>query len=552
MSLGYKQCTACGCAALDSDTYCVVCGAKFSLPEAASMLDLEEASQIKLASGKAPLHKAEKQREIAQASQKVEPGFAHKRYEAHAQYAKRNKRFRPTTLAFLVVLVAVALVGGIFSLGSGDGLRWLLPLGPKSTPAPAVNSKNIALLTFTDPIEPLAEIPEGFIAVTTKEELLAINNDLTANYILMNDIDLDCDPNNNWVPIGAIENRFYTSMMEYGSFTGIFEGNGHIISGLYISMPELVQTQVVAAGLFATVMDASIRNLAVSGCIELGNMPGMYTYAGGIAGANIAYYGQSSIVNCVFTGVITGAYYTGGIVGLNTAFSENTQALITHCKNAGTITGKMAGGIAGFQESNAENSAVAVRFSANLGSISAPTSGVNRVGGIAGCMQSVGTNAQAEVFACYNRGAVKGNDVTGGVVGATIAVNSSRLLLSDCYNWGEVSGKANGGGILAYNYAQAEHDSILINNCYNAGLVTTKGNKTRAAIVAVGKGAEEQTVIVTGCYYTAASGCKDQRAEQKTENALLPLLVQPENELFIMDVGSGLPVLRMPPVKANT
>ena len=42
----------------------------------------------------------------------------------------------------------------------------------------------------TNTSEHLTEVPEGYVGVYTIEDLYCVRNDLTANYILMNDIDL--------------------------------------------------------------------------------------------------------------------------------------------------------------------------------------------------------------------------------------------------------------------------------------------------------------------------------------------------------------------------
>lgn len=74
-------------------------------------------------------------------------------------------------------------------------------------------------------------IPEGYIAISTPEELFLARNDLSANYILTKDIDLTealaeggslYQKDWGWIAIG-----------NGSEFTGIFDGNGHSISGLW-------------------------------------------------------------------------------------------------------------------------------------------------------------------------------------------------------------------------------------------------------------------------------------------------------------------------------
>lgn len=67
----------------------------------------------------------------------------------------------------------------------------------------------------------LTEVPDGYIGVYTAEDLDAVRYNLNGKYILMNDIDLG---GKNFVPIGDSGDPF----------TGIFNGNGYVISGLVV------------------------------------------------------------------------------------------------------------------------------------------------------------------------------------------------------------------------------------------------------------------------------------------------------------------------------
>ena len=78
---------------------------------------------------------------------------------------------------------------------------------------------------------------EDFIPVYTVEDLYSIRNNLSANYKLMNDIDLteatapggDYDYlGNGWNPIGGGSSYGATA------FSGVFDGDGHKISGMRI------------------------------------------------------------------------------------------------------------------------------------------------------------------------------------------------------------------------------------------------------------------------------------------------------------------------------
>lgn len=114
------------------------------------------------------------------------------------------------------------------------------------------------------------------------------------------------------------------------SFGGIFDGNGHTISGLHIT------ENVTPSGLFGQVqVTGVIKDLTVSGTIMPG---GDARFVGGIVGEN---YG--TVTNCTFTGSVMGSDNVGAIAGINTLTGK-----IALCQTSGTVIGSnMTGGIAG-------------------------------------------------------------------------------------------------------------------------------------------------------------------------------------------------------------
>lgn len=114
-------------------------------------------------------------------------------------------------------------------------------------------------------------------------------------------------------------------------FGGIFDGQGHTISGVTITSPESY------TGLFCLTQEtAVIKNLKVQGSL----IPsGRQLATGGIVGDN---YG--TITNCIFEGNIDGYDYTGGIAGYN-----EQSGRISSCKSSGYVMGMhFTGGIAGY------------------------------------------------------------------------------------------------------------------------------------------------------------------------------------------------------------
>ena len=130
-------------------------------------------------------------------------------------------------------------------------------------------------------------LEKDFVPIYTAFDLYKVRYDLTANYIMMNDIDLteatavggDYDyGGNGWNPIGSDD--IYGKA---GVFTGIFDGNGYTIKGMRITSSATLPSGVgsyLYFGLFAN-NAGTIKNLHISGSIN--SSRSKHIYAGGVA-----------------------------------------------------------------------------------------------------------------------------------------------------------------------------------------------------------------------------------------------------------------------------
>lgn len=135
-------------------------------------------------------------------------------------------------------------------------------------------------------------VPEGYIGIYDIADLYGIRNDLSADYILMKDIDMSEDTaeggdwnltGHGWTPIDGFE--------------GTFDGNGHRITGMHI-YGEMRQD----VGLFGWIDDGVISNLAITDIdIDITIGAGYSHMIGGCIGS--AYDGVD-IRNCYTTGNI--------------------------------------------------------------------------------------------------------------------------------------------------------------------------------------------------------------------------------------------------------
>ena len=131
-----------------------------------------------------------------------------------------------------------------------------------------------------------------------------------------------------WTPI-AYSGPFTVDTTLY--YTGTFDGQGHTIKGLYVSINDAPSIEdQVCLGLFSAAKNAVIRNVTVTGYVS--------GYAGNLGGI-VGYLAGGTIENCANYCTVTdtsNAYevpsYVGGIAG-----GVNCSATIRDCYNTGTL-----------------------------------------------------------------------------------------------------------------------------------------------------------------------------------------------------------------------
>ena len=313
----------------------------------------------------------------------------------------------------------------------------------------------------------------------------SINGKLTAD-ILLNDIsnweswNESTEGLNSWTPIGNNSQPF----------TGTLDGDGHSVSGIYISTANY-QGLVGVLG-----SGGALQNLGVRASYIKGS-----NFVGGVCGMNM----MGNVINCYNSGSVAGTGgYVGGLCGEN-------YATVTNCYNSGNVAGNgYVGGLCGYNNSNVIN----CYNTANV------TGTGDYVGGLCGQNYATVTN-------CYNIGSVEGNEIVGGLCGRNDGT------VSNCYNTGSVAGNGYVGGLCGdnyfgtvtncYNNGSVEGNEIVgglcglnygtVNNCYNTGKVTGSNY--------VGGVCGDNSGTVTNCYYlagTANSGIgEDYNSGEATE-----------------------------------
>lgn len=282
-------------------------------------------------------------------------------------------------------------------------------------------------------------IPAGYTAIYTAEDLQNINNNLSGKYILMNDIDLK---GIDWETIGAWGGN---------SFTGTFDGNGYTIKNLTID-----DTTREGLGLFGVAAyGAIIKNLGMENT-EIKAKGKVGSLAGVIMGEVVIEnsYSISGTISCSESGA-------GGLIGI---YSGNCITVENCYTDIDVTAGAMnAGGIIGYTENYAGSHPRALTISNcyALGDINATTN----AGGIAGVASSIGG---AIIKNCYSTGDITASSWTAGGIVANCFVD-----IENCYSTGNITAEYEAGGIAGY--LSTHQRSCIVKNSYSTGKVTGIG-----------------------------------------------------------------------------
>lgn len=194
----------------------------------------------------------------------------------------------------------------------------------------------------------------------------------------------------------------YTPIPE---FSGTFDGDGHIISGVYF-----YDGGAGNVGLFSTLNGATVKNLAIVNSMIVGS-----TQVGALVGR---IRGNAATISDIYSDAMIFAtkHHAGGIVGaLETSTDRpmNGQTSIERCAFSGSVsafTGQYSGGIL----SNSNGVEFILRNCINMGEIGANT---KRAGGIIGTSWFLNNALTTVIEYCINVGAVNTPASAGAIIG---------------------------------------------------------------------------------------------------------------------------------------
>ena len=329
-----------------------------------------------------------------------------------------------------------------------------------------------------------------------------------------------------WDPIGAASKDIERG---YADFRGVFDGQGHTISGLYSLSARLHDKEDTAGGLFGDADRAQIRNVNITDSMliaaEMQN-----------AGLLVGESSSSVIENCHVSGrlIVNNVAASGGVAGrvygdvfADCSFSGSIVAENEHtCANVGGVCGALHSTgerLVNYASIEVRNSPVMWDCGGVVGSVSQAVlrDSVNNgditvygqsksIGGVCGTVAAsfgfsrdendklIKVPENSEIINCINNGSVTAveSERVGGIAGGGSSVfqPTGTIIIQGCMNNGEIRGKEYVGGIVGEVFA--EYGNYQLQQCVNTGSVT--GSTRVAGIV----GSVNTTIgpsVIEGC-----------------------------------------------------
>ena len=222
------------------------------------------------------------------------------------------------------------------------------------------------------------------------------------NAVLTADIDL---ADKAWTPVGTSK----------ASYSGVFDGAGHTINGLNVSVSTVSTADTVFAGLFGHVAGGTVKNMIVYG--RLASQEG-------------------------WTGVVGLAMFTDKTV---TGRGATVDSIISYLDVTVTGTGGRRGGVVGsmvgyYAAATSTTPEIYPRVWAKRcvfnGTITCASTSTGNVGGIVGY-----ATTECRIINSYNTGRVTHNNTAktsvyvSGILGY---INAKTCIVSKCLNWGQI------------------------------------------------------------------------------------------------------------------
>jgi filamentous hemagglutinin family protein len=239
--------------------------------------------------------------------------------------------------------------------------------------------------------------------ITNDHQLQLMAMDLSANYTLANDIKYTGDmwSSKGFDPIGDSSKYF----------TGNFDGQGHVIDGLYINRGS--EDNV---GLFGYARGANISNVGLTNLYAKGDES-----VGGLVGLSL---GSTLVSNSYAIGEVIGSHKVGGLIG----YANNTT-INTSYTNTTLSSGYNMGGLVGYSDSG---------LNINNSYATGDITGTNQLGGLVGVSFTT-----LNMTNSYATGKITSSGTRGGLVGYS---GASSNTISNSYYDKDTTGQTLGVG----------------------------------------------------------------------------------------------------------
>ena len=327
-------------------------------------------------------------------------------------------------------------------------------------------------------------------AITSADDLKAMENNPSGSYYLANDIE---------VPANL---SLFTDSRN--PFTGTFDGNGHMIKNYTYSTAK---EDLMHAGLFCRTKNATFKNLTMTNVNIFvksgGNFAALAAYGQGTVFENITVSGKVSasgainslggIVGSLNGGSITkctnkaDVTVTGSISAAAAGIAGKASAILKNCSNSGkvSISGPIGGG-RDFHAAGVTNVAGTVISCKNTGDVSVKTGGSTETAANLSAAGVVGTSNK-QIASCTNTGRITMNstvDVSRSILMGGVAANAENAKITKSWNKGAVTFN----GVAEYGAVVGGLSAITSNvsQSWNKGAVSAKASKNELDVVTGG------------------------------------------------------------------
>ena len=251
-------------------------------------------------------------------------------------------------------------------------------------------------------------------------------------------------------------------------FVGVFDGNGHKISGIVVNTTE--NTENLDGAFFCRLQGACVRNVVFDEtCKFVGS---------NVAALALDMNGDSVVANVTSKAYVEGTHYAGGLIAQGD-FMQTGSGEFDSCTVSGTVkSATTAGGLI----ATASGSSDAKLTFSNCQSTGLVQTQLNAAGGFLGELTGT-SNFNVEISGSTRSGVINATDATrvGGFIGSISNIRNANVAITDSVHDGTVSavyGPESIGYVGGFvgSVDTAEDAGVIISRSTNNGDVTVQND----------------------------------------------------------------------------